>query len=53
LILTEELAQILSYVLFSMVKVMFVLILRKNGLGYILGDFFTNTSGHPGGELDS
>jgi hypothetical protein len=24
-----------------------VLILAKNGLGYILGDFFTNSSGHP------
>jgi hypothetical protein len=23
-------------------------ILTKNGLGYILGDFFTNSSGHPG-----
>jgi hypothetical protein len=21
---------------------------RKNGLGYILGNFFTNLSGHPG-----
>jgi hypothetical protein len=31
----------------------FVLILTKNGLGYILGDFFTNPSGHPGqGNLD-
>jgi hypothetical protein len=25
-----------------------VLILTKNGLGYILGDFFTNSSGHLG-----
>jgi hypothetical protein len=25
-----------------------VLIIAKNGLGYILGDFFTNASGHPG-----
>jgi hypothetical protein len=25
-----------------------VLILAKYGLGYILGDFFTNSSGHPG-----
>jgi hypothetical protein len=24
----------------------------KNGLGFILGDVFTNTSGHPEGELD-
>jgi hypothetical protein len=26
---------------------MYVLILRKNGLGYILVDFFANSSGHP------
>jgi hypothetical protein len=26
---------------------MCALILTKNGLGYILGDFFTNTSGRP------
>jgi hypothetical protein len=25
-----------------------ILILTKNGLRYILGDFFTNSSGHPG-----
>jgi hypothetical protein len=25
-----------------------VLFFVKNGLGYILGHFFTNTSGHPG-----
>jgi hypothetical protein len=24
-----------------------LLILPKNGLGYILGDYFTNASGHP------
>jgi hypothetical protein len=24
-----------------------VFILTKNGLGYIVGDFFTNSSGHP------
>jgi hypothetical protein len=29
-------------------EVMFVLILTKNGLGYILCHFFTNSSGHPG-----
>jgi hypothetical protein len=23
---------------------------HKNGLGCMLGDFFTNASGHPGGE---
>jgi hypothetical protein len=28
-----------------------VLILTKNGLGYILGVFFTNTSGHPAGKV--
>jgi hypothetical protein len=26
---------------------MHLLILTKNGYGYILGDFFTNSSGHP------
>jgi hypothetical protein len=26
-----------------------VFILTKNGFGYILGDFFTNSSGHPVG----
>jgi hypothetical protein len=26
------------------------LILAKTGLGYILGDFFTNLSGHPGND---
>jgi hypothetical protein len=26
----------------------FALILAKNEFGYILGDFFTNSSGHPG-----
>jgi hypothetical protein len=26
---------------------MYVFIFTKNGLGYILGDFFTNSSGHP------
>jgi hypothetical protein len=25
----------------------YVFVLTKNGLGYILGDFFTNSSGHP------
>jgi hypothetical protein len=25
----------------------YVLILKKNGLGSVLGDFFTNSSGHP------
>jgi hypothetical protein len=27
-----------------------VLILTQNWLGYILGDFFANSSGHPGDE---
>jgi hypothetical protein len=27
-----------------------IFILTKNGLGYSLGDFFTNSSGHPAGE---
>jgi hypothetical protein len=26
--------------------------LNKNGRGYILGDFFTNSSGHPAPSLD-
>jgi hypothetical protein len=26
----------------------YILILTKNGLSLILGDFFTNSSGHPG-----
>jgi hypothetical protein len=33
---------------FSEEEIISVLLLRKNGLGYILGDFFTNSSGHPG-----
>jgi hypothetical protein len=37
-----EVAQILG-LLFSMVCIQF----DKNGLGYILGDYFTNSSGHP------
>jgi hypothetical protein len=32
---------------FATENVTHVLILAKNGLGYILGDFFTNASGHP------
>jgi hypothetical protein len=28
----------------------YVLIFRKHGLGYILGDFFANSSGHPEGK---
>jgi hypothetical protein len=34
--------------LFSTIKVTYALILTKKGLGYILGDFLTNSSGHPG-----
>jgi hypothetical protein len=33
---------------FSTVPVMFVIIFDKAALGFVLGDFFTNTSGHPG-----
>jgi hypothetical protein len=33
---------------FSPLKVMYYLVLTKNGLGYILGDLLTNQSGHPG-----
>jgi hypothetical protein len=32
---------------FSKVKVVLILILTKNELGFTFGDFFTNTSGHP------
>jgi hypothetical protein len=28
----------------------FFFVLTKNGLGCILGDFFTNSSGHPGSK---
>jgi hypothetical protein len=34
--------------LFSSEKVHNVLIFAKKGLGYFLGDVFTNPSGHPG-----
>jgi hypothetical protein len=30
-------------------RLLFKYILSKNGMGYFLGDFFTNLSGHPGG----
>jgi hypothetical protein len=41
-----------DYLLWAFKKMNFFLkskelIFTKNGLGYILGDFFTNTSGHP------
>jgi hypothetical protein len=29
----------------------YAFILSKNGLGSILGDFFTNSSGHPGADI--
>jgi hypothetical protein len=29
----------------------YVFIMTKNGLGYILGDSFSNSSGHPEGKL--
>jgi hypothetical protein len=32
---------------FSTEKSMYALALTENGLGYSLGDFFTNSSGHP------
>jgi hypothetical protein len=35
---------------FSTVKIMYVVILTVNGLGYFLCVFFTNSSGHPGHE---
>jgi hypothetical protein len=40
-----ELAQ--SFGLFFSESASCVFILTKNGLGYILGDFFINLSGHP------
>jgi hypothetical protein len=33
--------------IFTWEKVVFVLILTKNGLGYILGDLLTSSPGHP------
>jgi hypothetical protein len=42
----KEIAQIIG-LLISAVYIRFVFILTKNGLGYILGDPFTKTSGHP------
>jgi hypothetical protein len=33
--------------LFSTIKVVYVLILAKNNFGYILSDFCLNSSGHP------
>jgi hypothetical protein len=42
---TTEVAHIFG-LLNSTVKV-YALILTKPGLGYILGEFFTNSSGHP------
>jgi hypothetical protein len=29
----------------------YTLIWQENRLGYILGDFFTNSSGHPGSDV--
>jgi hypothetical protein len=34
--------------LFSLVKVMYIVIVAKNGLGYIFGEFLKNSFGHPG-----
>jgi hypothetical protein len=39
-----EVARILGYIF---PKCKFWINLDKNGLGYILGDFFINSSGHP------
>jgi hypothetical protein len=36
----------------SMVPVTYVLILTNNWLGYILGDFIKNSSGHPEAGLE-
>jgi uncharacterized membrane protein SpoIIM required for sporulation len=43
----KKVAFILGYVLFTC-GVGYALMLTKNGLGYIMGDFFTNSSVHPG-----
>jgi hypothetical protein len=43
----------LGYVLFSTVPVFYVFILANNWLGYILGGFLTNSSGHPCGAAPS
>jgi hypothetical protein len=43
----SKVAQILGLCI-TTVQVTYVLILTKNGLGYILVDFFINSSGHPG-----
>jgi hypothetical protein len=45
----SEMAQIMGLLL-STVKVTYVFIFARNELGYILGDFFTNASGHPDGN---
>jgi hypothetical protein len=34
-------------ILFSLVKIVYYAMLTKNGMGYMLGDFFANSSGHP------
>jgi hypothetical protein len=46
-----EIAQIIG-LHFSTVKV-FYWFSQKNGLGYIVSDFFTNASGHPAQELNA
>jgi hypothetical protein len=42
-----EVAPIIG-LLFLTVTVLYYVFITTNGLGYILGDFFTNASGHPG-----
>jgi hypothetical protein len=48
---TTEGAQIIWLLFFQVNRD--VLVLTKNGLGYILGDFFTDSSGHPGSRVHS
>jgi hypothetical protein len=40
------------WLLFSTVKIM-QYFSQKNGLGFILGHFFTNASGHPGAQSNA
>jgi hypothetical protein len=39
--------------MFALLFSRYELILTKSWFGYILGDFFTNSSGHPGGNHSS
>jgi hypothetical protein len=40
-----------NWATFSPVKAVHLLIFTRIGLGYILGDFFTNAFGHPDGYI--